>query len=265
MADFFHFVPGYQHYVYRAGREPLLFLLLAFMLGTVTAQTSQSEQAEPAVSGNTPEHVAAEVEIKGMIAELRSLSAAGKTLEAEPLARRAVARAEELFGPKHGYSGAAAGILGRLLRSTNRAGEASPWLFKALVVASNIFSIGDDRYKNAVGELVETLVAVKDFDSATSLFKRIIASATTSPGLALVEAYYRSEYGSMLRRLGKFAAAETEFRSALALREKGFAIEEKQVRLDQQLKEIGVFDVVLHLHQGVDATIKVWVVQQKPQ
>ncbi|MSR38695.1 MAG: 50S ribosomal protein L9 [Planctomycetes bacterium] len=50
-----------------------------------------------------------------------------------------------------------------------------------------------------------------------------------------------------------------------ALREKGFAIEEKQVRLGQPLKEIGVFDVVLHLHQGVDATIKVWVVQQKPQ
>ena len=207
----------------------LFILLHAFMLGTVTAQTSQSEQAEPAVSGNTPEHVAAEVEIKGMIAELRSLSAAGKTLEAEPLARRAVARAEELFGPKHGYSGAAAGILGRLLRSTNRAGEASPWLFKALVVASNIFSIGDDRYKNAVGELVETLVAVKDFDSATSLFKRIIASATTSPGLALVEAYYRSEYGSMLRRLGKFAAAETEFRSALALREKGLPAGDFQI------------------------------------
>ena len=32
MADFFHFVPGYQHYVYRSGREPLFFLLLAFLL-----------------------------------------------------------------------------------------------------------------------------------------------------------------------------------------------------------------------------------------
>jgi large subunit ribosomal protein L9 len=52
---------------------------------------------------------------------------------------------------------------------------------------------------------------------------------------------------------------------AAALREKGFAIEEKQIRLEQQLKEIGVFDVPVHLHQGVDATIKVWVVQQKPQ
>ena len=52
---------------------------------------------------------------------------------------------------------------------------------------------------------------------------------------------------------------------AVALREKGFAIEEKQVRLDHPIKEIGVFDVPLHLHQGVDATVKVWVVQQKPE
>jgi len=52
---------------------------------------------------------------------------------------------------------------------------------------------------------------------------------------------------------------------AAALRDKGLVIEDKQVRLDNPLKEIGVFDVVLHLHPTVDATIKVWVVQQKPQ
>jgi large subunit ribosomal protein L9 len=52
---------------------------------------------------------------------------------------------------------------------------------------------------------------------------------------------------------------------AMALRQKGFAIEERQVRLEPALKEIGVFDVALHLHQGVEASVKVWVVQQKPQ
>jgi hypothetical protein len=31
MADFFHFIPGYSHYVYRGGREPLFFLLLSFL------------------------------------------------------------------------------------------------------------------------------------------------------------------------------------------------------------------------------------------
>ena len=51
---------------------------------------------------------------------------------------------------------------------------------------------------------------------------------------------------------------------ARALQEKGFRIDEKMVRLPAPLKEIGVFDVPLHLHQDVDATVKVWVVQAKP-
>lgn len=51
---------------------------------------------------------------------------------------------------------------------------------------------------------------------------------------------------------------------AAALRAKGYSVEDAQVRLDAPLKEIGVFDVRLHLHQEVDATLKVWVVQAKP-
>lgn len=39
MADFFHFIPGYSHYVYGAGREPLFFLLLAFLLTFAAART----------------------------------------------------------------------------------------------------------------------------------------------------------------------------------------------------------------------------------
>lgn len=39
MANFFHFVPGYGHYVYRGGREPLFVLLLAFLLTFVVVRT----------------------------------------------------------------------------------------------------------------------------------------------------------------------------------------------------------------------------------
>jgi hypothetical protein len=39
VADFFHFVPGYGHYVYQAGREPLFFLLLAFLLTFATVRS----------------------------------------------------------------------------------------------------------------------------------------------------------------------------------------------------------------------------------
>lgn len=38
MADFFRFIPGYEHYVYQPGREPLFFLLLAFLLTFAAAR-----------------------------------------------------------------------------------------------------------------------------------------------------------------------------------------------------------------------------------
>lgn len=50
-----------------------------------------------------------------------------------------------------------------------------------------------------------------------------------------------------------------------ALREKGLAIEDKMIRLDNPLKEIGVFDVAVHLHPDVEVQTKVWVVQSKPE
>jgi len=52
---------------------------------------------------------------------------------------------------------------------------------------------------------------------------------------------------------------------AAALREKDIPVDDKMVRLENPLKEIGVYDVAIHLHADVEATIKVWVVQQKPE
>jgi hypothetical protein len=39
MADFFHFIPGYRHYVYLPGREPLFFVLLAFLFTFAIVRT----------------------------------------------------------------------------------------------------------------------------------------------------------------------------------------------------------------------------------
>lgn len=64
---------------------------------------------------------------------------------------------------------------------------------------------------------------------------------------------------------GHLFGSVTAVQIAAALRDKGVAIDDKQVRLEQPLKEIGVFDVPVHLHATVDTTVKVWVVQQKPQ
>jgi hypothetical protein len=39
VADLFHFVPGYHHYVYRSGREPMFFTLLAFLFTFIAVRT----------------------------------------------------------------------------------------------------------------------------------------------------------------------------------------------------------------------------------
>ena len=52
---------------------------------------------------------------------------------------------------------------------------------------------------------------------------------------------------------------------AAAFKGKGLPVDEKQIRLEHPLKEIGVFDVTVHLHADVEAVTKVWVVQAKPE
>jgi large subunit ribosomal protein L9 len=64
---------------------------------------------------------------------------------------------------------------------------------------------------------------------------------------------------------GHLFGSVTAANIADALRDKGFAVEARSIRLEAPLKEIGVFEVQVHLHTDVDTKIKVWVVQQKPQ
>jgi large subunit ribosomal protein L9 len=110
--------------------------------------------------------------------------------------------------------------------------------------------------------------------------KASLASIETDRAAALVEEQGRVEgYRGMAEALsqtsitieGKANADGHLFGSVgalqigSALREKGLRVEDKMIRLEAPLKEIGVFDVVVHLHADVDANIKVWVVQAKPE
>lgn len=47
-----------------------------------------------------------------------------------------------------------------------------------------------------------------------------------------------------------------------ALRGKGFEVERKQIRLEDPIRALGVFDVPVHLFQDIEAPVKVWVVRQ---
>ena len=45
------------------------------------------------------------------------------------------------------------------------------------------------------------------------------------------------------------------------LAEAGLEVEPRRIRIKEPIKELGVFNLDLHLHTEVDATLKVWVVR----
>ena len=49
---------------------------------------------------------------------------------------------------------------------------------------------------------------------------------------------------------------------AAAIREQGVVVEEADLDLPEPLKELGVYDVKVKLHPDVEASIKVWVVEE---
>jgi large subunit ribosomal protein L9 len=129
-----------------------------------------------------------------------------------------------------------------------RSGYARNFLLpKGLAVPVTKANLAEIEHARAVA-LAEELARTASF---RELAQKLAEASVTIEGRANEEGHL---FGSV-----------NQAQIAAALREKGFAVEDKQIRLEQQLKEIGVFDVPVHLHQGVDATIKVWVVQQKPQ
>ncbi|MCA8955342.1 MAG: 50S ribosomal protein L9 [Planctomycetes bacterium] len=113
-----------------------------------------------------------------------------------------------------------------------------------LVTKANLANIERDKALKAVEEQ-QRVAGLKQ------LAESIGQSSVTIEGKA-------SESGHLF---GSVSAAQI----AAAMRAKGLEVDDKMVRLDAPLKEISVYDVRVHLHAEVEATIKVWVVQAKPE
>lgn len=47
-----------------------------------------------------------------------------------------------------------------------------------------------------------------------------------------------------------------------SLKSQGFAIDKQKIGLDEPIKELGVYDISIKLHPEVEATVKVWVVEE---
>jgi large subunit ribosomal protein L9 len=60
----------------------------------------------------------------------------------------------------------------------------------------------------------------------------------------------------------KLYGSVTDADIADALKEQGFEIDRSAVQLETPIKELGVSDVRLQLHDDIDATVKVWVVEE---
>ncbi len=59
---------------------------------------------------------------------------------------------------------------------------------------------------------------------------------------------------------GHLYGSVSSHRIAEALQGQGLPIEDRQVRLAEPLREVGEFEVTIHIHGEVEAPIKVWVV-----
>ncbi len=86
-----------------------------------------------------------------------------------------------------------------------------------------------------------------DFDSATALAAKI---AETEVTISMQAGDDEKLFGSVTSHL-----------IADALKEQGIEIESRRIKLEEPIKELGVFSVAIKIHSEVEATAKVWVVR----
>jgi large subunit ribosomal protein L9 len=61
---------------------------------------------------------------------------------------------------------------------------------------------------------------------------------------------------------GKLFGSVTTQMIADALQEKGFTIDRKTITIPEPIKALGIYTVVIKLHKGVEAQVKVWTVRE---
>ncbi len=64
---------------------------------------------------------------------------------------------------------------------------------------------------------------------------------------------------------GKLYGSINEIRIAKIMKEKGFDIKKKQIKIPQPIKELGEFPVMILFDHGLEAEIKIIVVEEKPK
>ncbi len=86
----------------------------------------------------------------------------------------------------------------------------------------------------------------------------LAAARAQAEKLGNAEVTMRVKVGEGNRLYGSVTTAEI----ATALQKQGIEVDRHKLVLEQPIKELGVFEVKLRLHAEVEATVKVWVVEE---
>ena len=149
-------------------------------------------------------------------------------------------------------------------------------------MATEIFLMADVADLGVEGDVVTVadgyarnyLIPKKLGAPVTNATKRQLAKIQKEREIALVEATAKAR--KMVKKLegvsvtltvktsegDKLYGSVGEVEIAAALKEQGIEIDKALIALESNIKELGVFDVKIKLQPEVEATIKVWIVEE---
>lgn len=160
-------------------------------------------------------------EMTGVLAE--AYEQLGLYADAEPLARRALAEKEQIYGREHPDVAVAFNVLGWILRQSGDLVEAESSLREAIRIGRAAFPNGDSRLARALNDLGVVLEAKGDYPGAAAVYRESLAMrrrtlgeghvgvAVTTSNLAVV--LYRQ--GAVDSAAAMAAAAVEAFRRSL--------------------------------------------------
>jgi large subunit ribosomal protein L9 len=88
--------------------------------------------------------------------------------------------------------------------------------------------------------------------------KHRTAASALRDRLAAVSLQFSAQVGEEDQMYGSITAVDIQE----ALQAQGFEVERKNIRLEEPLKALGVFEVPVHIFQDIEAPVKVWVVRK---
>jgi len=114
--------------------------------------------------------------------------------------------------------------------------------------------------KKAIAALGNSQAVFKDRERARISLeqKQRQAAGQLRDRLANVSLQFSAQVGEEDQLYGSITVVDIQE----ALQSQGFEIERKNIRLEEPLKVLGVFEVPVHIFQDIEAPVKVWVVRK---